>query len=79
MATLTVSRSVGDNLPRDSTAGLDEDLVDAERRLHGVGLVVNPLELLGGSALAFDTVKQITDNFPVPSENRELVQRYTTR
>jgi len=44
-----------DDLLRDTTIGLDNNLVDLERRLDGIGLVVHPFKLLEGTALRLDT------------------------
>jgi hypothetical protein len=43
-----------DNLLADGAVGLQHDLVDPLRGLDGVGLVVDPLELLKSAALGLD-------------------------
>lgn len=45
---------LGDNLLRNLSVGLDHYLVDLERGLDGLHLVVHPLELLEGTTLGFD-------------------------
>ncbi len=47
---------LGDNLLGDLAIVGEDDLVDVEGGLDGVGLVVDPLELLEGAALGLDTV-----------------------
>lgn len=49
-------RRLINNLLHDLAIISKDDLVDLERGLDGVGLVVDPLELLEGAALGFDTV-----------------------
>lgn len=43
-----------DDLLRDLSVGLDNHLLDLLRSLDGLGLVVNPLELLEGTALGLN-------------------------
>ena len=47
---------VGDLLD-DVSIGLDNNLVDLERGLDGLGLLVNPLEFLQRTTLGFDTIR----------------------
>lgn len=47
--------SLGDLLG-NGTVGLDDDLVDVEGGLDGLGLLVDPFELFEGTTLRFDTV-----------------------
>ncbi len=46
-----------DDLLDDLAIVGEDDLVDVEGGLDGVGLVVDPLELLEGAALGLDTVE----------------------
>lgn len=48
-----LGRSI-DNLLRDRSVGLDDDLLHVLRSLDGLGLVVHPLKLLESSALGLD-------------------------
>lgn len=45
------------NLLRNLAIVGENDLVDLERSLDGVGLVVNPFKLLDGAALRLDTIE----------------------
>lgn len=47
---------------RHVAVGLDDDLLDLEGGLDGVGLVVDPFELLESAALGLDTVTQNVSN-----------------
>lgn len=48
----------------DSAVPLNEHLVDLEGRLDGIGLIVNPSELLKGTSLGFDTICQLRPSDP---------------
>lgn len=47
-------RIIGDLLG-DATVSLDDDLLDMQRGLDGLGLLVDPFEFFEGTALRFDT------------------------
>lgn len=53
--------SIAGNAPRgglnDGTIVSEDDLIDLERGLDGVGLVVDPVKLLEGAALGFNAVE----------------------
>jgi len=49
-------KHLGDNLLDDLAIVGNDDLVDLERGLDGVDLLVDPLELFEGTALGFDAV-----------------------
>lgn len=53
-----LAAGVSHDLLRDLAVSLDHDLVDLDRCLDGLRLVVDPLELLECTALGFDTVRR---------------------
>jgi hypothetical protein len=55
----TLANNLLGNLLDDLAVVGEDNLVDMEGGLDGVGLVVDPLELLEGAALGLDTVGSI--------------------
>lgn len=55
-----INRNLKLDLLCNSTIGSNDDLVDFERSLDGVGLVVDPFELFEGTSLRLDTVRVST-------------------
>lgn len=62
------SSLVGDLLD-DVSIGLDNDLVDLERGLDGLGLLVDPFEFLEGTTLRFNTIP-VTQDYTVLRRGR---------